>query len=237
MIKTSELFPKYYFLIFLIIIFVIELVYDKIKLKQLNNTTNIIFIILVSIISSIAINIVSLSSFGLGRMVFSVGALIGLIFMYLYCTTDILEGKSIYKWIMRIILCIYCITIIFNEMNILYQHKHANKLDEQECKAVGEYIKKYEEENNMTVTKITYCYDNSVTWYYNHLSHKSLFTHRALMIWWCNIDAINYYNNLNLEKVGMPKQIYDKYFKDKDWDEFSEEQFVFIDDTLYYCIY
>ena len=57
------------------------------------------------------------------------------------------------------------------------------------------------------------------------------------MIWWCNVDAINYYTNRNLEEVQMPRKIYDEYFKNKDWNELNKEQFVFIDDTLYYCIY
>lgn len=57
------------------------------------------------------------------------------------------------------------------------------------------------------------------------------------MIWWCNVDAINYYTNRNLEKVSMPTGIYNKYFKDKNWNELNKEQFVFVDETLYYCVY
>ena len=35
----------------------------------------------------------------------------------------------------------------------------------------------------------------------------------------------------------MSIEIYKKYFKDKDWNELDKEQFVFIDETLYYCVY
>ena len=236
LIKNSELFPKYLLLVFLGIIVIITSIYDKIKQNKFVNLINIFLIIIVAIGSSVAINIFSLSSFGLGRMVFSVGALIGFIFMYLYCRTYIFEEIKLKK-ILTIIIIIYTIILIWNQMFIFYQHKLANELDKAECKKVGEYIRKYEEENNIKVKKICYCYDNDVEWYYKELIHNSLYTHRALMIWWCNIDAINFYNNLELEKVKMSGNVYKEYFEGKNWDELNEEQFIFIDDTLYYCVY
>lgn len=236
-INTSELFPKYLLLGIYIITLIITIAYDAVKVKKYDNSFNIILIALVAIISSVAINVISLSSFSLGRMVFSVGALIGLVFMYLYCTTNMFEEKDYFRLLIHIVLGIYIICLLSNEINILYQHKKANELDKQECKIVGEYIEQYEKENNIEVKKIAYAYDKNVTWNYKELSHKSLFTHRALMIWWCNVDAINYYTNRKLEEVKMPIEIYKKYFEDKDWDELNKEQFVFIDETLYYCVY
>ncbi len=236
-INTSDLFPRYVLLGIYTITLIITIAYDAIKVKQYDNSFNIILIALVAIISSVAINVVSLSSFALGRMVFSVGALMGLVFMYLYCATNIFEEKNHFKLLINIALGFYVICLLSNETNILYQHKKANELDKKECKTVGEYIEQYEKENNIEVKKIAYVYDKNITWCYNELSHKSLFTHRALMIWWCNVDAINYYTNRNLEEVQMPRKIYDEYFKNKDWNELNKEQFVFIDDTLYYCIY
>ena len=74
-------------------------------------------------------------------------------------------------------------------------------------------------------------------WNYNELKHKSLYTHRALMIWWCNVYTINYYTNRNLQKVQMKPEIYNTYFKDKDWEKLEKDQFVFEGDTMYYCVY
>ena len=33
------------------------------------------------------------------------------------------------------------------------------------------------------------------------------------------------------------KDIYNEYFKGKNWDSLNREQFVFKGDTLYYCVY
>ena len=125
------MFPKYLFLIFLISILIITAIWDKKENNKFSNTINILLITVVAIISSVIINIVSLSSFGLGRMVFSIGALIGLIFIYLYCTTTIFEKQTNYKYVMITILIIYVIMNILNTLNILISHKQANELDKQ----------------------------------------------------------------------------------------------------------
>ena len=57
------------------------------------------------------------------------------------------------------------------------------------------------------------------------------------MIWWCNVQTINYFGNRKLEKIPMNKKIYDENFKGKNWDSLSKNQFVFVGDTLYYCVY
>lgn len=237
LVYSSELFPKYLFLIFLISISIITAIWDKKENNKYSNIINILLITVVAIISSVLINIVSLSSFGLGRMVFSIGALLGLIFMYLYCTTTIFEKQTNYKYVMITILIIYVIMNILNTLNILISHKQANELDKQETLKVNEYMLEYEQNNNIEIKNIAITYDKNVTWCYNELKHKSLYTHRALMIWWCNVDTINYYTNRNLQKVQMKAEIYDTYFKDKDWDKLEKEQFVFEGDTMYYCVY
>ena len=237
LIYSSELFPKYLFLIFLISILIITAIWDKKENNKFSNTINILLITVVAIISSVIINIVSLSSFGLGRMVFSIGALIGLIFIYLYCTTTIFEKQTNYKYVMITILIIYVIMNILNTLNILISHKQANKLDKEETLKVNEYMLEYEQNNNIEIKNIAIAYDKNVTWCYNELKHKSLYTHRALMIWWCNVDTINYYTSRNLQKVQMKPEIYDTYFKDKDWDKLEKEQFIFEGDTMYYCVY
>lgn len=237
LIKSSELFPKYLFLAFLIIIIGIIAIWDKKEKHHSINLANIILISIIAILSSIMINVFSLSSFGLGRMVFSVGALIGIIYIYLYCVTDILDKKTIFKYIMILLLIAYAIFNIYNTLDILISHRIANKLDKKEALQANEYIQEYENETNQKVKYIAVTYDNNITWTYNELKHKSLYTHRALMIWWCNVQTINYFGKRNLEKVRMPKDIYNEYFKGKNWDSLNREQFVFKGDTLYYCVY
>lgn len=237
LIESSDMLPRYLFVVFLLFTYFIVFSFDLVKIKEYSDSLNVLMLIIVSIISSVAINIISLSSFGLGRMVFSVGALIGLIFMYLYCSTDIFIDNKILKYILICDIIIYIAVNIINYTYVMYSGKKANELDKNEALKVNEYMLEYENNNNKKIKNIAICYDKNVTWKYNELKHKSLYTHRALMIWWCNVYAINYYTGRDLQKVQMKTEIYDTYFKDKDWDKLDKEQFVFEGDTMYYCVY
>lgn len=236
-IYSGYMFPKYLLLIFLTIILIVVSIWDKKKNRRFDNVINISLIILVTIVCSISINIVSISSFGLARMLFSIGALIGLIYIYLYCTTDLLQESTILKNIMLVLLMVYIVINILNTLNILISHRQANKLDKQEALKANEYIEQYEKENNIEVKYIAVTYDANITYNYREIKNKSLYTHRALMIWWCNVDIINYYGNRNIQKTQIYKDKYEEYFQGKDWNSLDKEQFVFEGDTLYYCVY
>lgn len=234
--NTCNFFPKYVFLIFLLILYTTTFIYDLVKIKEYSNSFNLLLISIVAIFSSVAINIVSLSSFGLGRMVFSIGALIGLIFMYLYCSTNIFGESKIFKYFLLFVLSIYIVMNFLNYTLQMYCNKMANEMDKEEALQVNEYILEYEKNNNIEVKNIAFTYDKNITWNYN-LFFDTSYTSRALMIWWCNIDALNYYTGRKLETVQMDKNIYYAYFKGKDWDKLDKEQFVFKGDTVFYCVY
>lgn len=234
--NTCNFFPKYGFLIFLLILYITTFIYDLVKIKEYSNSFNLLLISIVAIFSSVAINIVSLSSFGLGRMVFSIGALIGLIFMYLYCSTNIFGESKIFKYFLLFVLSIYIVMNFLNYTLQMYCNKMANEMDKEEALHVNEYILEYEKNNNIEVKNIAFTYDKNITWNYN-LFFDTSYTSRALMIWWCNIDALNYYTGRKLETVQMDENIYYAYFKGKDWDKLDKEQFVFKGDTVFYCVY
>lgn len=234
--NTCNFFPKYGFLIFLLILYITTFIYDLVKIKEYSNSFNLLLISIVAIFSSVAINIVSLSSFGLGRMVFSIGALIGLIFMYLYCSTNIFGESKIFKYFLLFALSIYIVMNFLNYTLQMYCNKKANEMDKEEALQVNEYILEYEKNNNIEVKNIAFTYDKNITWNYN-LFFDTSYTSRVLMIWWCNIDALNYYTGRKLETVQMDKNIYYAYFKGKDWDKLDKEQFVFKGDTVFYCVY
>lgn len=234
--NTCNFFPKYGFLIFLLILYITTFIYDLVKIKEYSNSFNLLLISIVAIFSSVAINIVSLSSFGLGRMVFSIGALIGLIFMYLYCSTNIFGESKIFKYFLLFALSIYIVMNFLNYTLQMYCNKKANEMDKEEALQVNEYILEYEKNNNIEVKNIAFTYDKNITWNYN-LFFDTSYTSRALMVWWCNIDALNYYTGRKLETVQMDENIYYAYFKGKDWDKLDKEQFVFKGDTVFYCVY
>lgn len=237
LIQTSGLFPRYIFLMFLVAIIFVIAIWDKKSNGGFSNLLNILLLTICAIVSSVIINFVSLSSFGLGRMLFSVGALIGIIYMYIYCATDVLDKKSIFKYVLISLLIMYFAINVYNTLDILITHREANRLDKQEAIQANRYIDEYEAESGIKVKYIAVAYDNDITWKYKEIKDKALYTHRALMIWWCNVQTINYFGNRKLEKIPMNQKVYDENFKEKNWDSLCEEQFVFIGDTLYYCVY
>lgn len=237
LIQTSGLFPRYVFLMFLVAIIFAIAIWDKKRNGGFSNLLNILSLTICAIVSSVIINFVSLSSFGLGRMLFSVGALIGIIYMYIYCATDVLDKKSIFKYVLISLLIMYFAINVYNTLDILITHREANRLDKQEAIQANRYIDEYEAESGIKVKYIAVAYDNDITWKYKEIKDKALYTHRALMIWWCNVQTINYFGNRKLEKIPMNQKVYDENFKEKNWDSLCEEQFVFIGDTLYYCVY
>ncbi len=237
LIQTSGLFPRYVFLMFLVAIIFAIAIWDKTKNGGFSNLLNILLLTICAIVSSVIINFVSLSSFGLGRMLFSVGALIGIIYIYIYCATDVLDKKSIFKYVLISLLIMYFAINVYNTLDILITHREANKLDKQEAIQANRYIDEYEAKSGIKVKYIAVTYDNDITWKYKEIKDKSLYTHRALMIWWCNVQTINYFGNRKLEKIPMNQKVYNENFKEKNWDSLCEEQFVFVGDTLYYCVY
>lgn len=237
LIQTSGLFPRYVFLMFLVAIIFVIAIWDKKSNGGFSNLLNILLLTICAIVSSVIINFVSLSSFGLGRMLFSVGALIGIIYMYIYCATDVLDKKSIFKYVLISLLIMYFAINVYNTLDILITHREANRLDKQEAIQANRYIDEYEAESGIKVKYIAVAYDNDITWKYKEIKDKALYTHRALMIWWCNVQTINYFGNRKLEKIPMNQKVYNENFKEKNWDSLCEEQFVFVGDTLYYCVY
>lgn len=171
-------------------------------------------------------------------MLFCLGSLIGLIFLYLFCGTKIFEEKDFFKIIYSFILVSYFLFIVYNYTNLMHLHEKVEENTKIECNEIKKHLQEYEKNNNITLTNIAICSDSEVTYMYNSSNNMSALCIRPLAVEWGDDGAINYYTNMNLKEIEMPKEIYDKYFLNKNWDELNvEEQFICIGETVYYCIY
>ena len=63
------------------------------------------------------------------------------------------------------------------------------------------------------------------------------FNQRAFGNKYCIIEALNYYCNRKFEKTQIDYEVYEKKFKDRDWDIYSDEQIVFKNDIMHFCMY
>jgi hypothetical protein len=115
-----------------------------------------------------------------------------------------------------------------------------NKIDKEFVTIVNAKISEYESKNNIQVTKIAIQDDPSPFYgYYNSVSYISYDTNvRTFVISWARVDAINMYGGRNLKEVAMNENVYNQYFKGKDWSYFDpDQQMVFVGDTLYMISY
>lgn len=237
LLNTYNLFPRYALFTYIIILLIYALFIEN--KNYMNFQINIIAIILVCICAVFLPNLMTLSAFGTGRMSFSIGAMIGLIFLYIYCNLDMsnLRKSKVLETILYVIICSYILLSIINCMSIMYEQKKVNVQDKQECETIGKCIDKYEKENNIEVKNIVFIYNNQSKLYYDNIKNKSSLCYKALATEWSRIGAINYYTNRKFNETFDISQKYDEYFGDKSWNKLDKEQLIFEEDTLYYCLY
>ena len=246
LLNTYNLFPKNMLYIYLVILLIYALVF-MVKDYEKNIQLNILEIIFICVATVFAPNLITLASFGTGRTAYSIGAMIGLIILYLYCNLKRTEKIQLKEIIFYIILISYIIISLGNSMLIMYEHKKVNIQDKQECELVGKWIKEYEESQNIEVKNIVFIHNNNSKSYYEDIKNHSALCYKALGTEWSRVGAINYYNNryfndvLNdiknygeyIDKINY----YKNYFFGKIWNKLDRNQLVFEGDTLYYCLY
>lgn len=234
--ETCNLFPKNMLLMFLAMLTIIVVIYD-VKNK---NEKNYIFdkylaIVIITIISSCVTYILTLTSFYTGRLRNSLGALIGIIFIFLYTETTIFEKMSKLKIITFLTLLMFLIINIINYESIIIQHKEVNRLEKEEVQKIETYIKGYEESTGINVTKIVKIpiYNKQDETYFPNTKNKTSFTHNALKTSWAADGVINFYTNRNLKTVKITSEQKKIYLENQD----SEVDYQCIEDILYVRIY
>lgn len=226
-------FPRYAF----ILIFLITLLYANIEMKkEKRKYVNSCFILLflLTLATGFAINLFTVAGFATARMLFVIGALIGNVFILIYLKTNILDSK---KSILNYIIIIYCIVIVFNYISLMKYHKEVEINTQEECKIINEYITEYETQTGNKINNIAVYRDQRPTYYYESIKNYSALTIRPLAVEWGDNGAISFWTKRPLKEIKPSREIYEKYFKDKNWNKLDKEQFVFEENTMHYCVY
>ena len=219
------MFPKNLFALSLISLTIITLLvalknkYDKSLL------INYLILILVSILGTYVFFIMTLSSFYTGRMRVSIGALIGLIFIYWYIN-DLFENK-IAEIIICILLVIYTVvTIYFYEVIMIDQVK-INNLEKQDVVEIEKYIENYENDNNIKIEYIIEVNNTKKTEkaFYSGIKtiNPSALRHAEIAT-----SVINVYTGRKLQYKGITN-IGENTFDE----EFHEQGYICKDNVLY----
>lgn len=214
---SCGLFPKYLFLIFIAIIFMISIIYD-IKNKT-NNTIKIFFITVVTIASGFLVSVGTLSSFYTGRLRFCIGAVIGFLLIYMFVK---MKNKNM-KIILTTMIIIYGIANIWDCLYITNEHKQVNKYEKQEVEEIQEYIEN-KEVNKIAILVIK---GKSNKTYFEEINSQSVITYNALRCDWAAEGLVNFYIEKNLQRINLTKEQLEKYSKIKD-----DKGYEIVDDIL-----
>ena len=210
--ETNQLYPKGLFLILLFLILGISMLYfGKSKIYN-KNIVQLLFLTFFGMLSSFAIHIFSLSSFGAGRIHVSIGMLIGYIFIMLYVQSEILKNKNYISYSLICILYIYFFTNIINFYVLTMNHQIGNKIDKLKVKEISNYIEQYEEKTGIQIKYIAMKYFNNKEKGY----YKKMNSINSLAIYSeCSYDGIiNFYTNRNLKKIDFTYDLNEKYIKE-----------------------
>lgn len=229
--ETCNLFPKNALIIFLNILTLIVVIH-QIKLFIEKNENNILYkyiaIVVITVAASCVTYILTLTSFYTGRLRNALGALIGIIFIFLYVETELFEKKRILSILVYFTLIFYIIINIFNYENIMLQHKEVNKLEKQEIEQIGNYIENYEKDTGIEITKVVKIPKKN-----SNKKDENDIIRNALKTNWAADGVLNFYLEKNLTTVKLTKEQVICYSENCD----KEKEYQCIDDTLYICVY
>lgn len=232
-------FPKY---AYVIIIAIIEsCIFIKVK-KQNDQKPDkknqmILFeqiaIILLGILFSYSISIINTTAFFSGRIRFSMGALVGFMWIHLWVKTDFAERNILINRILVIILILYGLINTVNYSIIMLDHKEVNKMDQQAVLQLKQEVEQYERKNQIKVTKIAVVLKKGETEkaYYRKIYYKNFIMHSAIKTEWSIIGCYNYYTGEKLKEYKPSEEEKSKYLEE------NKEDYLCIDDILYITAY
>lgn len=237
--NSASHYPEYLQLIFILII----TIYCLIKKYKI---TNLIYIYVLCF----GVNIIILMIDGPspsdilqqnGRVFISVGALIGYIVMYLWCTNEEIQKCKIIK----IITILYFITLVFTYLQYTYMYMKGQGIDEYIITNIDEVISKYEEETENKIKKFDYAisFDNYQKIETSNILKKEYSQMNSITIKKARLSSAIFNEVLfwehadrEIERIHSNMNLEEEYFKNIDFSEielFDERRFVFIGDTVY----
>lgn len=239
--ETCNLFPRNALLLFLGLLTMSVILYVMINKKYKEHIVIKYFsIALITILGSCVTYILTLTSFYTGRLRNALGAVVGILFLFIFSETDLFEkiNKNNKKFILGMstitILISYMVIIVINSESIMLQHKRVNKLEKIEVNKIEQYIEEYENNTGIKVTKIAKIVDtgNLDKSYFEGTKNKTSFTHNAIRTSWAADGVINFYTNRDLETVKIDAKSKENYLRNKD-----NNDYMCIDDILYITVY
>ena len=166
------------------------------------------------------------------RMAFCFYLVQGLLLLIAYAVSTM----NIHKFLSLGCIGYLLVQMLFSNF-VVTNHFVSNTLDKVYVHMMYQEILKYEEETGIVVTKISFYSDDHAPYNYEEVNyHVHQINERSLGT--VTNSLINVVTGRSFQKIGYQEEIYNQYFKGKDWDYLDlSQQLVIIDDTAYWCIF
>lgn len=232
-INQSNLYVKNMFVSLMVMLVILALCESH--RKKDNHVLNVVLIIVIAIITNFAMHIPTITAYYAGRTKFAVGAILGLIFMYMYIKTEIYEKENFKGNLIAILLITYLSTNAIAAMKITTEHQELNRLEKKEALQIKEYIENYEKDNSIEIKNIGVLtiYGQKEKAYFSEISNKTVMAQNAIQAAWSVDGAINFYTERKLKRIELTPEDevkYLSYINDNNY-------YKCIGDTLYVKIY
>ncbi len=227
----NTFYSGFYFHI-IAIVFMFAIFFACTKSKKDIDFLGIIIIVIICLGAAIIPTLSGTSAIHSARIRFSVGACIGLIYLFLITKTNIFSTNKIISTILTIVLLIYGIFNTYNYILNINISKKINVVDIQETEKVIKYIEQYEEKNNIEVSCIAIYLDQENSYkgvYKDLITDYSSMNWSALRTRWSSKEIIEYCSNRKFEKKEMTEEEKIQYLEEVD----EDKNYLIIDDTLY----
>ncbi len=237
MLDTYTILPKNLFLILSVVTLLIVIT-TAIKQKNYKLILGTIYItILTTIMTILPIAMQDTASIWfVPRSSYPFASILGL-----FILTGLINEKdnnTKFKNIIEILFTIILIVLLsvqfvrFNKITI--DHYNLNYMDKVNALKIGEKIREYEEKTGTKVRKICIYQDKEITYTYQDIFSVGDINISGFATDWSIVPLINYFNNINLETTEVNEEL-KKYFSNKNWNSFSEEQIKIEGDTIHFC--
>lgn len=170
------------------------------------------------------------------RMCMCFGAIWGIILLYLVIVMEINKIKVINNITYIMILVTFIINSIYF-IRASSENMATVYMDRNLAEIILYNIDEYEKTTGNTVDTIAITWDKNSTIYYDGQPILKSTNARGMVTDFSVVQALEYYSGRDYKGVYQVPEEIESYFKQYDWNCYSEEQLLFKDNILYLCLY
>lgn len=236
MFETYNILPKYFFITMFLILFIIAIIECiKNSKHKILSIVGLVYIDIVIIVATIAPFVMqnSASIWFVSRSTYGFASILAVQIIYI---CNFINEDKIAEYLIILLSIIILSLTFYRFIKIEIDHYILNYEDKVICQDIGKKIKDYENNTGIKINKISVYKDKNTRYSYKNLFVSGDINITCFATDWSDANAIYHFNNMKLEKIDNNNDL-KKYFAEKDWDDFSDEQITFENDTVNICVF